>query len=218
VPDMVHLFIHLLLMANHKDGAWQGIKVLRGQVITGRKTLSENTGLSEQSIRTCIKRLKSTNEITSKSTSKFSIITICNYDKYNTEKSATNQHNNQPANQQSTSNQPAINQQLTTNKNDKNDKNDNNGKNVEAKATQFQKDIFTDDFIEKYGKPMLQAFYNYWSEPNRSNTKMRMELQQTWKLAGRLATWQNRETKGKPKVNDRVYHEPPNNDRIYRGE
>lgn len=123
VPEMVHLFIHLLFIANHKDGDWQGIKIKRGQVVTGRKTLSVTTGISEQSIRTCLTRLKSTSEITIKSTNKFSIITICNYDKYNTEKAPTNQHINQPANQQSTSNQPATNHKQECIKNDKNEKN-----------------------------------------------------------------------------------------------
>jgi len=107
--EMVHLFIHLLLMANHKDNDWQGMKVYRGQVITGRKKLSENTGLSEQSIRTCIKRLKSTSEITVKTTNRYSVISICNYDKYNNIITDNNQDNNQPPNQQSTSDQPTTN-------------------------------------------------------------------------------------------------------------
>lgn len=41
----------------------------------------------------------------------------------------------------------------------------------------------------KYPKEMIRAFYNYWSEPNQSQTKMRWELQKTWSVAGRLATW-----------------------------
>ena len=79
---MVHLFIHLLLNANHEPCRWQGIEVQRGQLVTGRKKLSDQTGISEQSVRTCLNYLKSTNEIASKSTNKFSIITICNYDSY----------------------------------------------------------------------------------------------------------------------------------------
>lgn len=73
----------------------------RGELVTGRTSLSAQTGLSVQSIRTALERLKSTNEITIKSTSKYSIVTIVNYDTY--------QFNDMEINQQ-------VNQQITTNK------------------------------------------------------------------------------------------------------
>lgn len=122
--NMVHVFLHLLLKANHKDGKYQGNIVKRGQLLTGRLQLAVALGLSEMQIRTCLKKLKSTNEITINSTSKFSIITICKYDSYQYSKNEDNQQINQQPNQQSTSNQPSDNQVITTNKNDNNDKND----------------------------------------------------------------------------------------------
>jgi hypothetical protein len=118
--EMVHLFLYLLLKANHENNIWQGVEIKRGQLITGRKILSKDTGISEQSIRTCMNRLKLTNELTIKTTNKYTIITICNYDSYQT----VNNNNNQQINQQSTNNQPTINQQSTTNKNEKNEKNE----------------------------------------------------------------------------------------------
>lgn len=39
---------------------------------------------------------------------------------------------------------------------------------------------------------MIRAFFDYWSEPNTSGTKMRYEMQKTWNLAGRLRTWERR--------------------------
>lgn len=110
-PNMVALFIHLLTNANHTDNKWQGIVVKRGQLVAGRKKLSQETGISEQTLRTCLNRLKSTKEITIKSTNKFSIITVCNYSKYQ-DKPEDNQSTNQPTNQ------PTTNQQLTTNNNE----------------------------------------------------------------------------------------------------
>jgi len=44
-------------------------------------------------------------------------------------------------------------------------------------------------YLEKYPKEMLRAFYNYWTELNKSNTKMKYELQQTFEINKRLATW-----------------------------
>lgn len=97
------LFMHLLIMANHQDKKWQGETIKTGQVLTGRKSLSEDTGLSEQQVRTAVKKLLKTGEIsTSKSTNRFSIITICNYNAYQSLKTDINQ---QP-NQQATSKQP----------------------------------------------------------------------------------------------------------------
>lgn len=119
-PEMMALFIHLLCMANTEDHEWHGMKLYRGQIVTGRKELSRKTGISEQTIRTCITRLKSTNTITIKTTNKYSIITICNFDKYQLAEETDNQQNNQETNQQLTNNQPTTNQQLTTLKEYKN--------------------------------------------------------------------------------------------------
>ena len=120
IPHMFHLFHHILYKANHKEQKWQGIDIKRGQLVTGRKTLSIETGISEQSVRTCLLRLEKTGELTIKSTNKYSIITIINYNSYQLNDDSINQ----VSNQQSTSNQPATNQQLTTNKKYKNEKNE----------------------------------------------------------------------------------------------
>lgn len=71
---------------------------------------------------------------------------------------------------------------------------------VEVRREAFASAVFNPVFIDKYGKPVLQAFFNYWSELNASKTKMRCELQPTWELPRRLATWAAREqvTPGKP--------------------
>lgn len=59
-------------------------------------------------------------------------------------------------------------------------------------------------FVDKYGKDMIRDFFDYWSEMNRSKTKMRYEQQATWELALRLKTWADREKipkkEGNPKV------------------
>ena len=100
--NVFRVFMHLLLTANPEDRKWKGIVVKRGQVVTGRKALAEVLGLSEQQVRTALEKLKSTNEITSKTTNKFTIITICKYDSYQSKKRTTNQRNNQQDNQQIT--------------------------------------------------------------------------------------------------------------------
>lgn len=97
------LFLHLLVTANYEDKDWMGINIKRGERVYSRAKLSSECGISEQSVRTALKRLISTGEVTSRNFSKYSIITISNYDKY------------QQPTSKSTSNQPATNQQLTSN-------------------------------------------------------------------------------------------------------
>ena len=41
----------------------------------------------------------------------------------------------------------------------------------------------------------LREFFDYWSETNKSRTRMRYELERTWDAARRLATWASRENK-----------------------
>lgn len=121
--NTMRLFVHLILKANHKPKKYKGKNVGAGQVITGRKLLSNETGLTEQQIRTCIKKLKSTNELTVKADGKGSVIQLVNYRKYQqpTRKTTSDQPTD---NQPSTNHQPTINQQITTNKKENNVKNE----------------------------------------------------------------------------------------------
>jgi hypothetical protein len=99
------LFMHLLLKANHKDRRFKGIELKAGSVVTSRDILAIETGLSVQQIRTSLDKLKLTNEITSETSSKGTIIQLVNYEKY------------QIATSEATAEQPKNNQQVTTNKN-----------------------------------------------------------------------------------------------------
>lgn len=112
--EAVHLFIYLVLKANHKDGQWQGIDIKKGQFVTSFGKISSDTGISLQTIRTLLKKFEKTNEINTQTTNKYTIITICKYECYQ-------QESEQP-NTQLTNKQQTTNKQLTTNKNDKNNK------------------------------------------------------------------------------------------------
>ena len=76
------LFVHLLLTANYEPKAFEGRIIERGQRAASIAGLAKETKISVQSIRTAINRLKSTGEITSDTTPKYTIITIKNYDTY----------------------------------------------------------------------------------------------------------------------------------------
>ena len=105
------LFLHCLLKANWKDGRFQGIEVPRGSFVTSLSTLSEELSSKEQTftvqnVRTSLKHLTLTGELTSKSYSKYRIITVNKYNEY--------QVANIVPNKQLTNSQQATNKQLTT--------------------------------------------------------------------------------------------------------
>lgn len=145
--DTVVLFLILLLLANHEDGEWQGIKIKRGQLITGLDKLSQQAKMSVQTTRTCINHLISTGEITNKSTNKYRIITISNYEKYQViEKPLTSKSTDKPTDKL-TSNQQATNKQTNSKQEDKNNKELKNDKNTLSSATttdEFYKILLSD--------------------------------------------------------------------------
>lgn len=110
------VFEHCLLKANHTDKNWQGILIKKGSFITSYENLSIETGLSFQQVRTAINKLKSTNELTYQSTSRYSIISINNWSLF--------QQDNKQDNKQITNNQQTNNKQITTTNNEKNEKNE----------------------------------------------------------------------------------------------
>ena len=111
-PATAHLFIYLLAKANHKPIRYKGVDIPVGGLTTSRATLAEKTGLSERQVRTALKHLISTNEVTSKTTPKFTLLIVNNYEKY--------QQTDQASDQQVTSERPASDQQVTTNKKPRN--------------------------------------------------------------------------------------------------
>ena len=80
--NTMRLFIHLLLKANVRDGKFYDVEVKRGDVVTSYQKLAEELGLHACQIRTAINHLKRTGEITVRTTSKFSVISIPKYDEY----------------------------------------------------------------------------------------------------------------------------------------
>lgn len=80
----------------------QRIRLMPGQFIFGRRKAAEETGLTEQEIRTIIAFLKKVGNLTIKSTNKFSIISIVNWPIYQAEDLSINPLTNQ----QLTSKQP----------------------------------------------------------------------------------------------------------------
>lgn len=92
-------------------------------------------------------------------------------------------------------NETLINESLQRKKTSKEDKKKVAPQSVATlsqRAEKFYKELIP--YVESYGKEMVRAFYDYWTEPNKSKSKMKFELEKTWDLNRRLATWANRES------------------------
>lgn len=170
---MVSLLVHLLMLANYEDRRWRGVTIQRGQLVTSLISLSDITGISVQSLRTCLKRLEETGEIVTESTNKYRIITICKYDIYQ----GTVFTDQQTTNNQLTNNQQSTNNQLTTPKEYKEDK---NNKKISTKV----------DTKEICVAPEFEQVFNTWLEYKRerresykSEKSMRACYNKLFKLA-----------------------------------
>lgn len=123
--EYAHLWIHLLLKANHKETEllWNNEKLIvkRGQFITSRNTLVKETGINRSKIERVLKFLKTEQQIEQQNLYTSRLITIINYDKY--------QSSEQENEQQVSSKRAASEQQVSTNNKDKKDKNEKNDKN-----------------------------------------------------------------------------------------
>jgi hypothetical protein len=70
--------------------------------------------------------------------------------------------------------------------------------NIEERKLKFADTL--KPFISNYSKELIRDFYSYWTEPNKSNTKFKKELQKTWDTKRRLENWaKNDKTFYKPK-------------------
>ncbi len=83
--------------------------------------------------------------------------------------------------------------------------NENNKKEIVSKkkaasaaALEKRKRDFYESLLpyrEQYDKDLLQGFFSYWSESNKSQTKMKFELERTFEVGMRLARWANHDTR-----------------------
>lgn len=59
--------------------------------------------------------------------------------------------------------------------------------NIDSRKQKFASTL--KEFSNIYSRDMLKEFYAYWTEPNKSNTKFRQELEKTWDIKRRLDAW-----------------------------
>ena len=198
--NTLQVFLYLLLNAALEDTRNKGSEIKRGQVITSISQIAETTRLSTRQIRTALAHLKSTGELTYKSTNKFSVVTICRFDDYQSKQQPERQAEGQTTGQ-STDKQDNLPPPLPPPSYKEEDKEEKKGapaparaKTLEERREEFRKEVMS--FSEKYETQMLENFIDYWTECNDSGKKMKWEMTKakggTFCITNRLAYWDSR--------------------------
>ena len=136
------VYVRLVLGANWKDREYKNVHLKRGQIVTTIPQIAEQSGLTIQQVRTVIDRLKSTGKITVERTSKFSIITLIEYE---CDAVSNSQDNRQITDEQQTNNSQTTDEQQSSNR----PTTDEQQSPYINRKTEDQKDRKTEDKIDR---------------------------------------------------------------------
>ena len=174
-------FSFLILQANHKDRnvpiGMTLYNVKRGQLITSQKKLCKEFGWGNTRLRNWLKLMESDDMIKVETETNLTRISILKYDTYQSPQ-IDNKLQSKP-------------KQTTSKSSSTTNNNVNNEKNVNKRLLTFTNNVLAE--ASKF-KPMLESnvcdeFIDYWSELNKSKTKMKWELQKTFEISRRLKRW-----------------------------
>lgn len=85
VPEVVALWIHILLRANYTANQWHGEMFEEGTFPTSISKLAEETGLTTKQVRICLEKLQKTGEIQVESNHRYSKIIVAKWSDYQVE-------------------------------------------------------------------------------------------------------------------------------------
>lgn len=169
-PKYLSIWIHLLLMANHKEAKmmWNGeiLSIHEGQFITGRKELSLKTGIPETTIEDILNFLERQQQIRQQKTTKFRLITVINWEKYQI---SDTKSDNKPTTKR---------QQADTNKNNNNNKNEKNN----ASEPKDSQDIVSFIDLWKDINPAYRNFFQNKTERSAAGSLLKISPIEDWKI------------------------------------
>lgn len=102
-PLTALLYLHLIVTTNWQDTNFKGVSLKRGERIISYANLATETGLSVRNIRTALSHLISTGEVTKRQQGKYTVISVSNYDSFqSTAKVSDKRTDNYPDNESTT--------------------------------------------------------------------------------------------------------------------
>ena len=182
--EYLKAWIHLLIMANHKTKKWlvdeNLVLIKRGQIITSMVQLGQEFKWSRNKVRHFLNLLEKDAMVNRNSNHNYTQLTICNYDTYQDQRTTEGTTKGTSKGQLKDNRRTQL----------KNVNNVNNEKELESRQTNFENSVMENK--NKYTKDMLTNFIQYWTEPNKSKSKMRFEMEKTWDTTRRLYAWEKR--------------------------
>jgi hypothetical protein len=178
-------WIDLILLANHdpykEPVGYDLIELKKGQVLTSQEKLAKEWFWDRSAIRNFLNQLQRDRMISLKVTTKYTVITICNYSLYNDIRPRKQQRdNNETTSTQHIQPLEPLEPLLDS-------------ANAQQKIgfKKWDDKMFIDEigrFKDRYERDMLNAFYKHWGEKDDKG-KMLFQYKQTWETGKRLATW-----------------------------
>ncbi|WP_068318965.1 hypothetical protein [Polycladidibacter hongkongensis] len=95
-----HVFVYLLTQVNRDETTFQGRSVPAGAGVFSVAKIAANAGLTPKAVRIALQNLKASGDVAIKTTNKYSIITIANWQEYQGEGQAKGQSQGQSQGQQ----------------------------------------------------------------------------------------------------------------------
>lgn len=191
------LFFHMILKANWKVGKFEGKEIPRGSFVSSYPRLAEECDLTVNEIRTALKHLVSTGEITVRKYSKYSVFTVNNYCVYQ-EINSQSTDTSQADHIQSTGSAQSVNSQLTTIEEGKKEKRKEGNKNNTVRFTPPDLETIRDYCKERNNSVDPQVFLDFYSSKGWMVGQNKMK---DWKAAVR--TWE-RSKRNNSKPADKV--------------
>lgn len=166
------------------------VKLDKGQFIFGRHKAEEELFIDGSTIYKLMKKFSDEwSMIKIESNNRYSIVTILNFNKFqeNLIKEKRKSNRRVAAEEQQSSSRVTAKEQQSNTYN-----NDNNDNNIVLRANKFHEGLLP--YVATYGQDLVEEFFQYWTEPNKTGKRMRYESQDFFDVPRRLVTW-NRKSK-----------------------
>jgi len=184
-------WLDVLLSVNYTDSKVliknNLIECKRGQSIKSLETWAKEWRTTKKTVQIFFKLLQSDCMILVENMKVTTRITVCNFDSYNSS-----------VNDNDTAKETQGKRKLPPNKKDNKDNKDNNRVLTPEEILSAKKKSFIDslsEYKEKYNEDLLNGFFRYWSEATPDKKKLKYEMENTWELKLRLATWARNDLK-----------------------
>lgn len=154
------------------------ILINRGESILSLESWGKRWSWNKSAVKRFFDLLKKDDMIELKNETVTTRLIVCNYDSYQSKENADETQVKRRRNADETQTKPIEEEE---------ERKEEKENNIENRKLKFSKTLTP--FLDTYGRDVLNSFYDYWTEPNKSNTKFRQELEKTWSLKSRLERW-----------------------------